>query len=100
MKLGLISLCGGEKNMPVIKSAIERMKTNEIARKKNASEKNRMRTAVKEFEKASAQGVSDLDTFYRKAVAAIDHSKSKGLIKTSSANRKKSHLANIMNKLS
>ncbi|CAJ1187236.1 30S ribosomal protein S20 [Fructilactobacillus sanfranciscensis] len=86
--------------MPVIKSAIERMKTNEIARKNNASEKNRMRTAVKEFEKASAQGVSDLDTLYRKAVAAIDHSKSKGLIKTNSANRKKSHLANIMNKLS
>ncbi|WP_395318986.1 30S ribosomal protein S20 [Fructilactobacillus frigidiflavus] len=86
--------------MPVIKSAIERMKTNEIARKRNASEKNRMRTAVKAFENASAKGASDVEALYRDAVAAIDHSKSKGLIKTNSANRKKSHLANIMNKLS
>ncbi|ANZ58042.1 30S ribosomal protein S20 [Fructilactobacillus lindneri] len=85
--------------MPVIKSAIERMKTNEIVRKRNASEKNEMRSAIKRFEKASADGAKDVEKIYRDAIAAIDHSKSKGLIKTNSANRKKSHLAKIKNTL-
>ncbi|KRN80663.1 30S ribosomal protein S20 [Fructilactobacillus lindneri] len=85
--------------MPVIKSAIERMKTNEIVRKRNASEKNEMRSAIKRFEKASADGAKDVEKIYRDAIDAIDHSKSKGLIKTNSANRKKSHLAKIKNTL-
>ncbi|MFN1208346.1 30S ribosomal protein S20, partial [Enterococcus lactis] len=38
--------------MPVIKSAIERVKTNEKANKRNASQLSKMRTAVKKFEKA------------------------------------------------
>ncbi len=84
--------------MPVIKSAIERMRTNEEARKKNASQKNEMRSAIKKFEKAEASGADDLDSAYRDAVAAIDHAKSKGLIKANNANRKKSHLANRLAK--
>ncbi|EKK20284.1 SSU ribosomal protein S20p [Fructilactobacillus florum 8D] len=84
--------------MPVIKSAIERMKTNEIARKRNASKKNEMRTAVKKFESAIENGSEDVETAYRNAIAAINHTKSKGLIKTNSANRKKSHLTKLKNK--
>ncbi|USS85488.1 30S ribosomal protein S20 [Fructilactobacillus ixorae] len=85
--------------MPVIKSAIERMKTNEIARKRNASEKNEMRSAIKKFEKASVNNAEDIDSLYRKAIAAIDHTKSKGLIKANNANRKKAHLARVKNAL-
>ncbi|WP_413627109.1 30S ribosomal protein S20 [Fructilactobacillus vespulae] len=85
--------------MPVIKSAIERMKTNEISRKRNATNKNHMRTIVKNFEKAAVEGKGDLDALYRDAVAALDHANSKGLIKTNNANRKKSHLAKIKNNL-
>ena len=38
--------------MPIIKSAIKRVKTTEKANAKNSSQLSKMRTAVKKFEKA------------------------------------------------
>lgn len=80
--------------MPIIKSAIERMRTNEKAHQRNISQKNQMRTAVKKFHKLeSAKSSEELQNIYRNAVAAVDHAKSKGLIKKNTASRRKSQLA-------
>ena len=42
--------------MPIIKSAIERVKTNEKANARNSSQLSKMRTAIKKFEKAKTVG--------------------------------------------
>lgn len=83
--------------MPVIKSAIERVKTNEKANKRNASQLNQMRTAVKKFEKADANA-DNREELFNNAVSALDHAVSKGLIKANKAARNKSRLANMLNK--
>jgi small subunit ribosomal protein S20 len=83
--------------MPVIKSAIERVKTNEKANKRNASQLSKMRTAVKKFEKADVNA-DNREELFNNAVSALDHAKSKGLIKANKAARNKSRLANLLNK--
>ncbi|MCK8607326.1 MULTISPECIES: 30S ribosomal protein S20 [Apilactobacillus] len=81
--------------MPVIKSAIERVKTNEKANKRNASQLSVMRTAVKKFESANAKGAENVEELFNNAISALDRAKSKGLIKANKAARDKSRLANL-----
>ncbi len=78
--------------MPVIKSAIERVKTNRKAEARNAAQLSKYRTAVKKFEKANLDGSKDAKDLYIQAISAIDHAKSKGLIKANKAARDKSRL--------
>ena len=79
--------------MPIIKSAIERVRVNEKAAARNASQMSTMRTAIKKFDKAKLAGEGDLDQLYRNAISAIDHAKAKGLIKANKAARDKSRLS-------
>ncbi len=79
--------------MPIIKSAIERVKTNEKANARNSAELSKMRTAIKKFEKAKTAGAEDIEKLYREAVSAIDRAHSKGLIKANKAARDKSRMA-------
>lgn len=79
--------------MPIIKSAIERVKTNEKANARNSAELSKMRTAIKKFEKAKTAGTEDIEKLYREAVSAIDRAHSKGLIKANKAARDKSRMA-------
>ncbi len=74
--------------MPIIKSAIERVKTNEKANARNSAELSKMRTAIKKFEKAKTAGAEDLEKLYREAVSAVDRAHSKGLIKANKIKRK------------
>lgn len=76
--------------MPIIKSAIERVKTNEKANARNSSQLSKMRTAIKKFEKAKTVGADNVEALYREAVSAVDKAQSKGLIK---AARDKSRMA-------
>ncbi|KDA45439.1 30S ribosomal protein S20, partial [Ligilactobacillus animalis] len=71
--------------MPIIKSAIERVKTNEKANARNSAELSKMRTAIKKFEKAKTAGAEDVEKLYREAVSAVDRAHSKGLIKANKA---------------
>ena len=57
--------------MPIIKSAIERVKTNEKANARNSAELSKMRTAIKKFEKAKTAGAEDVEKLYREAVSAV-----------------------------
>ena len=79
--------------MPIIKSAIERAKTNEKANARNSAELSKMRTAIKKFEKAKTAGAEDVEKLYREAVSAVDRAHSKGLIKANKAARDKSRMA-------
>ena len=58
--------------MPIIKSAIERVRTSEKAEARNASQLSKMRTAIKKFDKAKLAGADNLDDLYKVAISAID----------------------------
>lgn len=79
--------------MPIIKSAIERVRTSEKAEARNASQLSQMRTAIKKFDKAKLAGADNLDDLYKTAISAIDRAHSKGLIKANKAARDKSRLS-------
>ena len=79
--------------MPIIKSAIERVRTSEKAEARNASQLSQMRTAIKKFDKAKLAGADKLDDLYKAAISAIDRAHSKGLIKANKAARDKSRLS-------
>lgn len=81
------------KLMPIIKSAIERVRTSEKAEARNASQLSTMRTAIKKFDKAKLAGADNLDQLYKEAISAIDRAHSKGLIKANKAARDKSRLS-------
>ena len=79
--------------MPIIKSAIKRVKTNEKANIRNSAELSTMRTALKKFEKAVTKGNDDVEKLHQEAVSAVDKALSKGLIKANKAAREKSRMA-------
>ncbi len=73
--------------MPIIKSAIKRVKQSEKRRQKNLLIKQSIKTAVKEFNaKPSAKSLAKAQSEYDKAVK-------KGLIKKNTASRRKANLA-------
>ena len=79
--------------MPIIKSAIERAKTNVKANERNSAQLSTMRTAVKRFEQAKTAGADNTEELFRLASAAVDKAASKGLIKRNKASRDKSRMA-------
>jgi small subunit ribosomal protein S20 len=79
--------------MPIIKSAIERVKTNNKANARNTAQMSAMRTAVKKFEAAKTAGADNVDELYVAAASAVDKAASKGLIKRNKAARDKSRMA-------
>ncbi|KRL85219.1 30S ribosomal protein S20 [Ligilactobacillus equi DSM 15833 = JCM 10991] len=81
------------KLMPIIKSAIERVRTNEKANAKNSAQLSKMRTAIKKFEKAKTAGADNVEELFNQAVSAVDKAQSKGLIKANKAARDKSRMA-------
>ena len=78
--------------MPQIKSAIKRVKTQDAARKRNAAQMNKLRTAVKKFKAAAAAGAEDASKLRVEAESALDKAVSKGLIRKKKAARDKSRL--------
>ncbi|MFD1418232.1 30S ribosomal protein S20 [Companilactobacillus keshanensis] len=81
--------------MPQIKSAIKRVKSAEKASLRNSSQRNAMRSAIKNFEASASNNADNKDELFRSAVRAIDMAKSKGLIKANKAARDKSRLAKM-----
>jgi small subunit ribosomal protein S20 len=83
-----------------IKSAIKRAKTNEERRKRNASQKSAMRTAVKKFLTAvENQDKEQAQVLFGQATRSLDKAVTKGLIHKNAAARKKSRLAKKLNAL-
>ena len=84
--------------MPQIKSAIKRVKTQEAARQNNMTQVSSMRTAIKKFKVAAANGADDAQDLFKAATRSIDMANSKGLIHKNKAGRDKSRLAALLTK--
>ncbi len=84
--------------MPHHKSAAKRVITNEKARQRNIAARSRMRAAVKAVREATSK--SQAEAALKQAVAILDRTASKGIIKKETASRQKSRLAKFAAKLS
>lgn len=81
--------------MPQIKSAIKRVKTQAVAKERNAAQLSTMRTAVKKFKAAQAAGADNASELHVAAIRELDKAASKGLIHKNKANRDKNRLAKL-----
>ncbi|MBF0780405.1 MULTISPECIES: 30S ribosomal protein S20 [unclassified Granulicatella] len=84
--------------MPNIESAIKRVRTAEKAKLQNNAQKSAMRTAIKKFEVAAAEGAENAAELLKAALKSIDEAASKGLIHKNKATRDKSRLASKLAK--
>ncbi|AZR73183.1 30S ribosomal protein S20 [Anoxybacter fermentans] len=86
--------------MPIIKSAKKRVKITKKRTLRNRANKSALRTAIKRFERAVAEGdLEKAKVELVKAQSTIDKSVKKGIIHKNNAARKKSRLARMFNQL-
>jgi len=84
--------------MPNIKSAKKRDEKSKELKAKNRADKTALKTTMKKFDAAVAEGNKDaaVET-YKVAVKTVDHAATKGLIHSNNAARKKSAMAHKIN---
>lgn len=86
--------------MPNIKSAKKRVLVNETKALRNKMEKSALKTSLKKFDAAVAEGNrSEADIAYKVAVKAVDKAAAKGLLHKNNAAHKKSSLTIKLNKI-
>ncbi len=84
--------------MPNIKSSAKRDQIAKARNAKNKAEKSALRTAVKKFDTAVAEGNKDAAvSTYKVAVKAVDKAAGKNLIHKNNAANKKSKMAHKLN---
>lgn len=82
------------------KSAIKKMRQDEVRRQRNKAYKTRVKTVVKEVEAAIRdQNREAAEQAFKEAVPVIDRVAGKGIIHKNRAARKKSRLAKKINAL-
>ena len=87
--------------MPNIKSAKKRVKVTETKTLQNKMFKTSLKTSVKKYTAALAEGNKELASkTYLEAVSKIDKAVSKGIIHKNNAARKKSQFTLMLSKLS
>ena len=86
--------------MPNIKSAKKRVLVNKTKAAQNKAAKSALKTDIKKFEAAVAEGNrSEADVAYKVAVKAVDKAAAKGLMHKNNAAHKKSALTLKLNKI-
>ena len=86
--------------MPNIKSSKKDVISSKIAYEKNKADKSELKTNLKKFEAAVAEGNREqADSAYQAAVQSIDKAAGKGILHKNAAARKKSQITLKMNKL-
>ena len=86
--------------MPNIKSSKKDVVSSKIAYEKNKANKSELKTNLKKFDAAVAEGNRDAAvSTYKVAVQAVDRAAGKGLIHKNNAAHKKSAMAQKMNEL-
>ena len=86
--------------MPNIKSAKKRVLVAEARNARNKAEKSALRTAIKKFEVAAADGNrTEADGAYKVAVKKVDQAVSKGVLHKNTAAHRKSAMTLKMNQL-
>ena len=84
--------------MPNIKSAKKRVLLAEARNARNKAEKSALKTAIKKFEAAAADGDrTEAEATYKVAVKAVDKAAAKGLMHKNNAAHKKSAMAIKLN---
>ncbi|MBQ9980065.1 MAG: 30S ribosomal protein S20 [Oscillospiraceae bacterium] len=84
--------------MPNIKSAKKRVELSRAQNAKNRAEKAAMKTMIKKFDAAAAEGNRELaDGAFKDAVKSIDKAAGCGLIHKNNAAHKKSAMAKKLN---
>ncbi|KAK57817.1 30S ribosomal protein S20 [Staphylococcus lugdunensis] len=78
--------------MPNIKSAVKRVKTTQTAEERNISQKNAMRTAVKNAKAAISSNADNKAELVNFAIKLVDKSAQSNLIHSNKADRIKSQL--------
>ena len=85
--------------MPIIKSAIKRVKVNARQKDENRAPKSELATALKKFRALVAAGkLEEAEKLLPETVALVDVSAKKGIIKKENADRKKAKLALALEK--
>ena len=86
--------------LPNIKSAKKRVQLAEVRNARNKADKSALKTALKKFEAAAAEGNrTEAEGAYKVAVKIVDKSAGKGILHKNAAARKKSQITLKMNKL-
>ena len=86
--------------MPNIKSSKKDVIRSQIAYEKNKAEKTALKTSVKKFEVAVAEGDRAVaEAAYKQDVKKVDKAALKGLLHKNTAARKKSSMTLQLNKL-
>lgn len=84
--------------MPNIKSSAKRVSLSRAQNAKNKAERSALRTAVKKFDTAVAEGNKEAAaTTFKAAVTAVDKAAGKNLIHKNNAANKKSKMAKRLN---
>ena len=83
--------------MPIIKSAIKRVRTAETKRKRNLVTKTQYKTLVKQFETLIAdKKTAEATKLYPKVQKSLDMAVKKNLLHKNNVARKKSQLAKML----
>ena len=86
--------------MPNIKSAKKRVLVAKVRNTRNKAEKSALRTAMKKFEVAAAEGNrTEAEGAYKVAVKAVDKAAAKGILHRNNAAHKKSALTLKLNSI-
>ena len=86
--------------MPNIKSSKKDVISSKIAYEKNKAEKSALKTAVKKFEAALAEGdLAAAEAAHKEAVVKVDKAVNNGILHKNTAARKKSSMTLQLNKL-
>ncbi len=93
-----IFLVKGVKKMANIKSAKKRVLVNETKAANNKARNSALKTAIKKANAAIEANADDKEAVVNDAIKKIDQAASKNLIHKNCAARKKSNLANKLNK--
>ena len=84
--------------MPNIKSAKKRVVLSKVANERNKMDKSALKTTLKKFDAAVAEGNREqADVAYKAAVVAVDKAVNKGILHKNNAARKKSSMTVKMN---
>ena len=84
--------------MPNIKSAKKRVALSKVANERNKMDKSALKTTLKKFDAAVAEGNREqADVAYKAAVVAVDKAAVKGILHKNNAARKKSSMTLKLN---
>lgn len=90
----------GVKAVPIIESAKKRVKTNEKKKEVNRYWKNKLKDTIKEYETAVEEGnIKKAEELLPETYKIIDKAASHNIIHKNNANRKKSKMKRMLNKI-